>query len=248
MKRQHVIGLATAIALGALTPLTFAEGEGQAPEVDEPTQGEQGEQGMQGQQGEQAPQDEQGLEGQQGQQGLEGQQGQEGQQATQGVQGQQGDAFSQLRTVGLKNLDDQQIRDTQQKLKDIGYYKGEVDGIVGPLTLSAITRFFGDQARLAAQGKVSKQAMTAFDIDISERQLVGGQEGDTPKREQGVQGEQGKQGQQPQTEQPETQQPETQQPETQQPETEQSPSDIPQPEEGMDAEDEVPAPEPQPEP
>jgi hypothetical protein len=40
---------------------------------------------------------------------------------------------------------DQVIADVQAELQDMGYYKGEVDGLLGPLTREALTAYQADQ-------------------------------------------------------------------------------------------------------
>jgi peptidoglycan hydrolase-like protein with peptidoglycan-binding domain len=40
---------------------------------------------------------------------------------------------------------DQVIADVQAELQQMGYYKGEVDGLLGPLTRQALTAYQADQ-------------------------------------------------------------------------------------------------------
>jgi peptidoglycan hydrolase-like protein with peptidoglycan-binding domain len=39
------------------------------------------------------------------------------------------------------------IADVQAELQEMGYYKGEVDGLLGPLTREALTAYQADQIR-----------------------------------------------------------------------------------------------------
>ncbi len=44
---------------------------------------------------------------------------------------------------------DQVIADTQALLQQMGYYRGEVDGLLGPLTREALTAYQNDQGLTA---------------------------------------------------------------------------------------------------
>ena len=76
--------------------------------------------------------------------------------------------------VSFENLDNQDIENVQQKLQELGYYTGKVDGIIGPMTRAAFTRYFQDQQRLLTQGMIGESTLSAFDVDVEERQLVRG--------------------------------------------------------------------------
>lgn len=54
----------------------------------------------------------------------------------------------------------------QQKLKNLGYYKGNIDGILGPLSLSAIKNFQRDYG-LKVDGIVGPQTSKALGISTS---------------------------------------------------------------------------------
>jgi peptidoglycan hydrolase-like protein with peptidoglycan-binding domain len=71
-------------------------------------------------------------------------------------------------TIELAALSTDQARRVQQSLKDLGYYQGEVDGVVGPRTKTALTRYFQQQAQLAAQGKLSEPGMSSFGIRVND--------------------------------------------------------------------------------
>jgi len=63
----------------------------------------------------------------------------------------------------ITSLSEDQRKRMQQMLKDEGYYRGEVDGVVGAQTRAALQRYFQRQAQLAAQGRVSEGAIEGFD-------------------------------------------------------------------------------------
>jgi peptidoglycan hydrolase-like protein with peptidoglycan-binding domain len=48
------------------------------------------------------------------------------------------------------------VRSTQQMLKDKGYYKGEVDGIIGPMTRRALSQYQKDN-NIATSGRMTRE-------------------------------------------------------------------------------------------
>lgn len=55
----------------------------------------------------------------------------------------------------------EQVRQVQEKLNDIGYHAGSVDGVLGPQTESALRRF--QQARnLDATGQIDSKTLAAL--------------------------------------------------------------------------------------
>lgn len=130
----------------------------------------------------------------------------------------QGEAVSgeRAQSFQLSALNEEQTRELQQKLQGLGYYRGEVDGKVGPMTRSALRRYFNAQANLAARGMVSESALNVFGLEASEIQPVGG--ADQPAPSQGAEP------------QPDVQQPSEEQQGTEQPSEEQQAPEQPSPE------------------
>ena len=54
----------------------------------------------------------------------------------------------QATVVDLKNLSADEAKQLQQHLKDVGYYKGEVDGMIGPQTRAALNTLVRNQFAL----------------------------------------------------------------------------------------------------
>jgi peptidoglycan hydrolase-like protein with peptidoglycan-binding domain len=76
----------------------------------------------------------------------------------------------------LSALSSEQVQDLQQRLKGMGHYQGEVDGVVGPQTRAALRRFFQEQIQLANQGMLSDAAIGVFGMTPEEIQPVSGQD------------------------------------------------------------------------
>ena len=96
-------------------------------------------------------------------------------QGQQNVQGQQGAIGNvNLKSVRLTSLDQNDLKGVQTQLKDLGFYKGNVDGMLGNQTKTALLSFFQSQINLARQGKISDQALTGFGFDKSQIEKVRG--------------------------------------------------------------------------
>ena len=80
----------------------------------------------------------------------------------------------------LSELDQTQIRHLQSRLQELGYYRGEIDGVAGWQTRSAVMQFFQEQARLAARGEISDTGLEMF--GVSQRQPVRGMDANTSTR------------------------------------------------------------------
>jgi peptidoglycan hydrolase-like protein with peptidoglycan-binding domain len=65
-------------------------------------------------------------------------------------------------SMQLRSLDSQSAKGMQQRLRELGYYKGEIDGVLGEQTRSALQSFFQDQANLAARGVVNQATVSWF--------------------------------------------------------------------------------------
>jgi peptidoglycan hydrolase-like protein with peptidoglycan-binding domain len=74
----------------------------------------------------------------------------------------------------LSALSEEQVREVQVRLQERGYYQGEIDGVIGPQTRAALSRFFARQAQLVQQGQLTESALSAFGLESSEIQPVGG--------------------------------------------------------------------------
>lgn len=79
-----------------------------------------------------------------------------------------------VEAVRLKALESEEAMEVQRKLQELGYYKGEIDGAIGPLTRGALQRYFRDQAQLVSRGMVGSAVLASFGIDESEIQRVRG--------------------------------------------------------------------------
>lgn len=91
-------------------------------------------------------------------------------------QGQQQQATQQsgVKSVRLAALNQDQIKEVQTRLKDCGFYRGSVDGVLGNATKSALTAFFQNQVTLAQQGRLSDEAMTGFGFGANDIERVRG--------------------------------------------------------------------------
>ncbi|HEY1240412.1 MAG TPA: peptidoglycan-binding domain-containing protein [Bryobacteraceae bacterium] len=70
------------------------------------------------------------------------------------------------------------LRDAQHKLKNEGYYKGDVDGVDGPQTRSAIRRYQRDK-NLAVNGQLDRE--TRKDLHLSRRDADDRRAGDADR-------------------------------------------------------------------
>jgi peptidoglycan hydrolase-like protein with peptidoglycan-binding domain len=64
--------------------------------------------------------------------------------------------------VRLNQLNKDQAKTLQTRLRELGYYRGEVDGVVGENTRAALEQYFRTQADLAAQGIISDATIGLF--------------------------------------------------------------------------------------
>jgi len=110
---------------------------------------------------------------QQQQQGVNDQTQGQGSQAMQGQQGVTNQSQS-LKSVRLSSLDQQQLKDVQTQLKDLGLYKGTVDGVMGNQTRGALQAFFQQQVSLLGQGRITDQALSGFGFAKSDIEKVRG--------------------------------------------------------------------------
>lgn len=76
--------------------------------------------------------------------------------------------------VQLNTLTPEQGKEMQQRLQLLGYYRGEVDGVVGEGTRAALQRFFQRQADLAARGAISNAAIGLFGTEPADVEPVKG--------------------------------------------------------------------------
>jgi peptidoglycan hydrolase-like protein with peptidoglycan-binding domain len=81
----------------------------------------------------------------------------------------------------IAKLDADQIRELQQRLHKLGYYKGEADGKFGASTRQALSRFYREQAELAQRGLISPQGALALGLDTSDVQPVSGTDEKAPE-------------------------------------------------------------------
>jgi peptidoglycan hydrolase-like protein with peptidoglycan-binding domain len=76
--------------------------------------------------------------------------------------------------VQLNTLSQEQGKEMQQRLQLLGYYRGEVDGVVGEGTRAALQRFFQRQADLASRGVISNAAIGLFGTEPADVEPVKG--------------------------------------------------------------------------
>lgn len=74
--------------------------------------------------------------------------------------------------VQLDTLTPEQGKEMQQRLQLLGYYRGEVDGVVGEGTRAALQRFFQRQANLASRGVISNAAIGLFGTEPADVEPV----------------------------------------------------------------------------
>lgn len=79
--------------------------------------------------------------------------------------------FSEPRagTSGSDEQGDSQVREVQQELKDQGLYTGEIDGIHGPLTSSAVQQFQQSQG-LPVTGQMDASTLDRLGVSGSTQQ------------------------------------------------------------------------------
>jgi len=77
-----------------------------------------------------------------------------------GAQGPQANAQTNVQTNdGAQDVSPSQIQQAQQQLKSQGLYNGEIDGIVGPQTQTALSRFQSEQG-LPRTAQLDQQTMS----------------------------------------------------------------------------------------
>jgi membrane-bound lytic murein transglycosylase B len=81
--------------------------------------------------------------------------------------------------IQLSSLNAEQTKEMQQRLQLLGFYTGQVDGVVGAGTRAALQRFFQNQAELAARGVISNAAISLFGTEASDVQPVTGSDAPT---------------------------------------------------------------------
>ncbi|MFO7177696.1 MAG: peptidoglycan-binding protein [Pseudomonadota bacterium] len=143
----------------------------------QPVSGEEPQPGQQEQQRkpEEAQQQQQQAEQPQQQQPQE-QKAEQQQKPRQGMQ--------QEKTFELSAMPKEQARELQEKLQELGYYQGPIDGQLGQATRSALQRYFRDQGQLASRGMVSESSLEHFGISTDEIQPVAGEEQEQQQKQQ----------------------------------------------------------------
>ena len=79
--------------------------------------------------------------------------------------------------VELSSLSQDDARKLQEKLQELGLYRGQVDGVIGQQTRVALQQYFQQQAQLALQGRLSDSTAESWGVSVSERQPTSGKEG-----------------------------------------------------------------------
>lgn len=76
----------------------------------------------------------------------------------------------------LSQLSTDQVKELQQKLQDLGFYKGQIDGTIGRRTRAALQQFYSRQAQLAARGMISEDGASALGLSVNAAEPVSGSE------------------------------------------------------------------------
>lgn len=80
--------------------------------------------------------------------------------------------------IDLKTLNKDQVKQLQQRLQERGFYRGKVDGAMGPQTRNALTGLMAQQfalnQRLANQGQITEQFAASIGMDTHGRTPVTG--------------------------------------------------------------------------
>jgi hypothetical protein len=80
--------------------------------------------------------------------------------------------------IDLKTLNKDQVKQLQQRLQERGFYRGKVDGALGPQTRNALTGLLAQQyalnQRLANQGQITEQFASSIGMDTRGRAPVTG--------------------------------------------------------------------------
>jgi hypothetical protein len=80
--------------------------------------------------------------------------------------------------IDLKALNRDQVKQMQQRLQERGFYRGKIDGAMGPQTRNALTGLMAQQyslnQRLANQGQITQQFATSIGVDTNGRSPVTG--------------------------------------------------------------------------
>jgi hypothetical protein len=112
--------------------------------------------------------------------------------------GRAGAAEQEQDAIELSALDSEQAKELQQRLQDLGLYRGEIDGIVGPKTKAALSSYFQQRAQLASRGQIRTEDAQALGIEVDDIQPVRGAEGEDAEGTQRLEGtEPSPQGRQP---------------------------------------------------
>ncbi len=71
-----------------------------------------------------------------------------------------------MQATAPEHLSQAQLKQVQQKLKDQGLYKGEIDGQMGPNTKQAVEQF-QQKNDLQATGRLDQQTLAALDVNLN---------------------------------------------------------------------------------
>lgn len=75
-------------------------------------------------------------------------------------------AQQSMQATAPEHLSQAQMKQVQQKLKDEGLYKGEIDGQMGPNTKQALEQFQKKNG-LQETGRLDQQTLAALDVNLS---------------------------------------------------------------------------------
>lgn len=79
-----------------------------------------------------------------------------------------------VNAVRLKSLDANQVKQLQTELQSLGLYRGKLDGILGPMTRAALSRYYQTQLALMQRGRIAEHTLSAFGFDEGEIERVRG--------------------------------------------------------------------------
>jgi peptidoglycan hydrolase-like protein with peptidoglycan-binding domain len=71
---------------------------------------------------------------------------------------------AEMTGIELTQLSTAQVQKVQNRLSQLGFYQGEIDGVAGGATRTALQRYFQRQTQLAVQGRVSDSAIAALGV------------------------------------------------------------------------------------
>ncbi len=91
---------------------------------------------------------------------------------------------SERGSIQLSSLNGSEARQLQTRLRELGFYQGELDGIAGQQTRLALQRYFQHQSELAMQGELDQSLLSSLGVNLTSRAAVSGSDAPTTSRPQ----------------------------------------------------------------